>query len=39
MRGATSHTYDRVKAEEVFAIVPRFFEEARFLLNKLRERV
>ncbi|WP_174292095.1 HI0074 family nucleotidyltransferase substrate-binding subunit [Sphingomonas bacterium] len=36
-RGATSHTYDQEKAEHVFAQIPAFVEEARFLLDKLRE--
>lgn len=34
-RGTTSHTYDEVKAEEVFAVLPEFAEEARFLLERL----
>lgn len=37
-RGTTSHTYDETKAAEVFAIIPDFFEEAKFLLEKLQER-
>jgi nucleotidyltransferase substrate binding protein (TIGR01987 family) len=36
-RGATSHTYDAEKAAEVFAIVPAFLEEARYLLDHLRD--
>ncbi|HUB08816.1 MAG TPA: nucleotidyltransferase substrate binding protein [Myxococcales bacterium] len=38
LRGATSHTYDRAKAEEVFAAIPEFETEARHLLERLRER-
>jgi nucleotidyltransferase substrate binding protein (TIGR01987 family) len=36
-RGTTSHTYDEAKAREVFAIVPDFLSEARFLRERLRE--
>jgi len=36
-RGTTSHTYDEAKAREVFAIVPDFLSEARFLRDRLRE--
>lgn len=36
-RGTTSHTYDEEKAREVFAIVPDFLSEARFLRDRLRE--
>ena len=36
-RGTTSHTYDEEKAREVFAIVPDFLAEARFLRDRLRE--
>lgn len=36
-RGTTSHTYDQTKAREVFAIVPEFLSEARFLRDRLRE--
>lgn len=36
-RGVTSHTYDEEKAREVFAIVPDFLLEARFLRDRLRE--
>lgn len=36
-RGTTSHTYDEEKAREVFAIVPDFLLEARFLRDRLRE--
>jgi len=37
-RGITSHVYDEAKANEVFAVIPRFRDEARFLLNRLEER-
>ena len=36
-RGITSHTYDEEKAREVFAILPDFLLEARFLRDRLRE--
>ena len=38
-RGTTSHTYNEEKAQEVFESVPDFFQEARYLLNRLHERV
>lgn len=38
-RGTTSHIYDEGKAAEVLAVIPAFFEEARFLLDKLEQRV
>lgn len=34
-RNDTSHAYDEKKAEEVFAIIPNFLSEARYLLEKL----
>lgn len=37
-RGTTSHTYDEQKAEAVFAIIPAFLADARFLLRRLQER-
>lgn len=37
-RNITSHTYDEAKAAEVFAIIPDFYEESKFLLEKLQER-
>ena len=37
-RNATSHAYNQRKAEEVFAQIAGFAEEARFLLGRLRER-
>ncbi|SRR5271157_818807 len=36
-RSTTSHTYDEDKAREVFAIVPEFLREARYLRDQLRE--
>ncbi len=38
-RGTTSHAYNEDKAREVFAIVPEFLEEARYLCGRLRERL
>jgi nucleotidyltransferase substrate binding protein (TIGR01987 family) len=38
-RGATSHTYDSKKAQEIFEKLPAFLEEAKYLLQKLQERV
>ncbi len=38
-RAATSHTYDEQKALQVLAAIPDFLEEARYLLNKLEQRV
>ena len=37
-RGTTSHTYNEEKAQEVFESVPDFLRDARYLLNRLRER-
>ncbi len=37
-RNKTSHTYDQKKAEEVMGQIPLFFEEAVYLLHKLREK-
>lgn len=37
-RGTTSHTYDSKKAEGVFAVIPAFLEDARFLRDRLVER-
>ena len=34
-RGTTSHPYDRQKAEAVFAAIPDFLTEARFLLSRI----
>ena len=38
-RGTTSHTYSEMAASKVFAIIPDFVEEVRFLRNKLVERL
>lgn len=38
-RGTTSHIYDEEKAREVFEIVPTFLEEARFLLERLSQKM
>jgi predicted nucleic acid-binding Zn ribbon protein len=37
-RGTTSHTYDEAQADQVFAIIPQFGQEARHLLARLQER-
>jgi nucleotidyltransferase substrate binding protein (TIGR01987 family) len=37
-RNITSHIYDEKKAEEVISIIPDFFKEAEFLLNKLTDK-
>jgi len=37
-RGTTSHAYDEKKALEVFAALPAFAIEAKFLLGQIRER-
>jgi len=37
-RGITSHIYDDEKAAEVYAVVPVFLEEVRFLYQRLDER-
>jgi len=39
MRSKTSHTYDEEIALEVLAGIPAFLEEARYLRNKLKERL
>jgi len=36
-RGATSHAYNERKAQAVFDAIPRFLDEATFLLARLRE--
>lgn len=38
MRNLTSHTYDENVAMKVVEIVPDFYEEARFLLERLKEK-
>lgn len=37
-RGTTSHTYDQNKANEVFAVIPEFLVEARYLYAQLHNR-
>lgn len=37
-RNLTSHTYNEAKAIEVCQIIPDFFKDAKFLLEKLNER-
>jgi len=37
-RTYSSHSYDKAKAESVFAMAPDFLEEARFLARKLDEK-
>ena len=39
MRSKTSHTYDEEIALEVLAGIPKFLEEARYLRDRLRERL
>lgn len=39
MRSKTSHTYDEEIAPEVLAGIPEFLEEARYLRDRLRERL
>ena len=36
-RGTTSHGYDAEKANEVFAIIPYFYEDAKYLLEQLEK--
>lgn len=38
-RNATSHAYNENKAEDVFSIIPDFYDESLFLFNKLQERL
>jgi nucleotidyltransferase substrate binding protein (TIGR01987 family) len=38
-RGTTSHTYDRLKAEQVYSVIPAFYLEARFLFDHLRQAI
>ena len=38
-RNNTSHTYNDAKANEVFAIVPSFYEEANYLYQQLKQRL
>lgn len=37
-RGTTSHVYDQGKAKEVFAKIPAFLADAKYLFDKLQER-
>jgi hypothetical protein len=37
-RGITSHTYDEARADQVFAVIPQFLQDARYLLAQLQER-
>lgn len=37
MRNITSHTYEEDQAEKVFAIIPQFLQEVRYLFIKLEE--
>ena len=39
IRSKTSYTYDEEMALEVVADIPAFLEEARYLLNQLRQRI
>ena len=39
MRSRTSHSYDEAVALDVVAGIPAFLEEARYLLDRLRERL
>lgn len=38
-RGTTSHAYDASKAAQVYAVIPAFLAEARFLTAELHRRV
>ena len=38
-RNMTSHTYDEETAQKVMTIIPAFKDEAKFLLNKLKEKL
>ena len=37
-RGATDHTYDEEKAQEIFEIIPDFLKEVQYALARLQER-
>lgn len=37
-RGTTSYTYDEEKAQEVFENIPKFLEDAKYLLNEIEKR-
>ena len=36
-RGTTSYAYDEKKAMQVLEVVPDFYEEAKYLLDRLKE--
>lgn len=38
-RNATSHTYNEVKAAEVFGVIPQFLDDSKYLLTKLQESI
>jgi len=38
-RGTISHTYDELKAQEIFDSIPKFLKEAKYLLAQLQTRV
>ena len=38
-RNVTNHTYNEAKAEDVFATIPAFLNEACFLLRELKHRM
>lgn len=38
-RNATSHTYNEIKAKEVYAVIPGFLAEANHLLSQLNQRI
>lgn len=38
-RSLTSHTYNEIVAKDVVSIIPDFYEEAVYLLNKLKEKL
>lgn len=37
-RGTTRHTYDEDKAQEVFEDIPKFLEDAKYLMQQLLDR-
>lgn len=39
MRNITSHTYDEVKAREVMNIIPIFFADAKYLLERIKTKI
>ena len=38
-RGTASHAYNEEKAQQVVLEIPKFLEEARYLLERLRDRI